>query len=74
MGTNNASYCTPEKMVDQILGLKRFILQKFLTCAIAISTLTLRTNKVTDIETVEALEPEDVEALFIEIVIECLMG
>ena len=49
-------------------------MQKFLTCAITISTLTLRTNKVTDIETVEALEPEDVEALFIEIVIECLMG
>ena len=28
MGTNNAPYCTPEKMVDQILGLKNIILQK----------------------------------------------
>ena len=27
IGTNNAPYCTPEKMVDQILGLKYFILQ-----------------------------------------------
>ena len=25
MGINNAPYCTPEKMVDQILGLKNFI-------------------------------------------------
>ena len=28
MGTNNAPYCTPEKMVDQILRLKNIILQK----------------------------------------------
>ena len=26
VGTNNAPYCTPEKMVDQILGLKKFYL------------------------------------------------
>ena len=26
VGTNNTPYCTPEKMVDQILGLKKFYL------------------------------------------------
>ena len=47
MGTNNAPYCTPEKMVDQILGLKNFILQKLPTCEIIISTPTLRTDNTT---------------------------
>ena len=47
MGTNNAPYCTPEKMVDQILGLKSFILQKLPTCEIIISTTTLRTDNTT---------------------------
>ena len=72
--TNNAPYCTPEKMIDQMLGIKSFILQKLLTSEIAISTLTLRTNKETDIETADAVEPEDVEVLFIEIVMGSLMG
>ena len=52
MGANKASYCKPEKTVDQkglkkfILqkGLKRFILQKPPTCEIIISTLTLRAS------------------------------
>ena len=47
MGTNNAPYCTPEKMVGQILGLKNFILQKLPTCEIIISTPTLRTDNTT---------------------------
>ena len=47
MGTNNAPYSTPEKMVDQILGLKNFILQKLPTCEIIISTPTLRTDNTT---------------------------
>ena len=47
MGTNNAPYCTPEKIVDQILGLKKFILQKPPTCEIIISTPTLRTDNTT---------------------------
>ena len=47
MGTNNAPYCTPEKMADQILGLKNFILQKLPTCEIIISTPTLRTDNIT---------------------------
>ena len=47
MGTNNAPYCTPEKMVDQILGIKNFILQKLPTCEIIISTRTLRTDDTT---------------------------
>ena len=47
MGTNNAPYCTPEKMVDQILGLKNFILQKLPTCDIIISIPTLRTDNTT---------------------------
>ena len=47
MGTNNAPYCTREKMVDQILGLKNFILQKLPTCEYIISTSTLRTGNNT---------------------------
>ena len=47
MGTNNAPYCTPEKMVEQILGLKNFILQKLPTCEIIISTSTLRADNIT---------------------------
>ena len=47
MRTNNAPYCTPEKMIDQILGLKNFILQKRPTCEIIISTPTLRTDNTT---------------------------
>ena len=47
MGTNNDPYCTPEKMVGQILGLKNFILQKLPTCEIIISTPTLRTDNTT---------------------------
>ena len=47
MGTNSAPYCTPEKMVDQILRLKNFILQKLPTCEIIISTSTLRTDNTT---------------------------
>ena len=46
-GTNNARYYTPEKMVDQILGLKNFILQKLQTFEIVISTPTLRTDNTT---------------------------
>ena len=42
MGTNNDPYCTPEKIVGQILGLKNFILQKLPTCEIIISSPTLR--------------------------------
>ena len=38
MQTNNAPYCAQEKMVDQILGLKNFILEKLPTCEIIIST------------------------------------
>ena len=47
MGANNAPYCMPEKMVDQILGLKKFILQKLPTCDIIISTPMLRTENKT---------------------------
>ena len=47
MGTNNAPYSTPEKMVDQILGLKNLILQKLPTCETVISTPTLRTDNTT---------------------------
>ena len=47
MGTNDAPYCAPEKMVDQILGLKNFMLQKFPTCETIISTLALRTDNTT---------------------------
>ena len=47
MGTNNAPYCTQEKMVDQILGLKSFILQKLPTSEITTSTPTLRTDNTT---------------------------
>ena len=47
IGTNNTPYCMPEKMVDQILGLKNFILQKLPTCEIIISTPTLRTDNTT---------------------------
>ena len=47
MGTNNTPYCTPEKMVDQILGLKNFILQKLPACKIIISTPILRTDHTT---------------------------
>ena len=47
MGTNNTPYCTPENMVDQILGLKNVILQNFPTCEIIISTPTLRTDNTT---------------------------
>ena len=47
MGTSNAPYCTPEKMIDQILGLKNFILQKLPTCEIIISTPTLRADNIT---------------------------
>ena len=47
MGTNNTPYCTPEKMVYQILGLENFILQKLRTCEIIISTPTLRTDNTT---------------------------
>ena len=45
MGTNNAPYCTPEKMANQILGLKNFILQKLPTCEIIICTPTLRNKR-----------------------------
>ena len=47
MGTNNAPYCMPQKMVDQILGLKNFILWKLPTCEIIISTPTLRRDNNT---------------------------
>ena len=47
MATNNAPYCTPEKMIDQILRLKSFFLHKFPACEIAISTPTLRTDNTT---------------------------
>ena len=47
MGTNIATYCMPEKILDQILGLKNFILQKLPTCEIIISTPSLRTDKTT---------------------------
>ena len=47
MGTNNAPYCTPEKMVDQILGLKNFTLQKLPACQIIISAPTLSTDNTT---------------------------
>ena len=47
MGTNNDPYCTPEKMVGQILGLKNFILQKLPTCEIIISSPTLRKDNTT---------------------------
>ena len=47
MGTNNAPYCTPEKMVDQILELKKFFLQKLPTWEIIISTPTLRADNTT---------------------------
>ena len=47
MGTNNAPYCTPEKIVDQILGLKNCILQTLPSCEIFISTPTLRTDNST---------------------------
>ena len=47
MGTNNAPYCTQEKMVGQILGLKSFILQKLPTSEITTSTPTLRTDNTT---------------------------
>ena len=40
MGTNNASYCTAGKMVDQVLGLKLFILRKLPSFKIIISTPT----------------------------------
>ena len=46
-GTDNAPYCTQEKMVDQILGIKNFILQKLPTCEYIISTPTLRTGNNT---------------------------
>ena len=46
MGTSNAPYCTPEKMIDQILGLKNFIFQKLPTCEIIISTPTMRTDNI----------------------------
>ena len=50
-GINNAPYCTPEKMVDKILGLKHFFLaqtsDKLPTCEIIISTPTLRTANTT---------------------------
>ena len=46
MGTNNAPYFTPEKIVNQILGLKNFIFQKLPTCEIIISTPTLRTDNI----------------------------
>ena len=45
MGKNKAPHCTPEKMVNQILGLKYSVLQKLPVCEIIISTPTLRTNK-----------------------------
>ena len=47
VATNNDPYCTPEKMVDQTLGLKHFILQKLPTCEIIISTPTLRADNTT---------------------------
>ena len=47
MGTNNAPYCTLEKMVDQILGLKNLILQKLPTCEIIVCTPTLSTDNTT---------------------------
>ena len=84
MGTNNAPYCTPEKMVDQILGLKNFILQKL----VIISAPTLRTdttaNKRNNLfinhlkklniklilnDNIEKKHLQDTEALFVETVI-----
>ena len=45
MGTSNSPYCTPEKVVDQILGL--IIFQKLPSCVIIISTPVLRINYTT---------------------------
>ena len=50
MRTNDAPYCTPEKMVDQMFGLKKFIVQKLPTCEIIISTTTLRADSTTAIK------------------------
>ena len=46
-GNKQRSILYAEKMVDQILGLKNFILQKLPTCEIIISTPTLRTDNTT---------------------------
>ena len=47
IGRNNTPYCTPEKIIDQILGLKNFIFQKLPACESIISTPTLRTDNTT---------------------------
>ena len=46
-GNKQRSILYAQKMVDQILGLKNFILQKLPTCEIIISTPTLRTDNTT---------------------------
>ena len=43
MGANSAPYCTPEKMVDQLLGLKKLSCRNF-QLVIIISNPTLRTD------------------------------
>ena len=48
MGTNNTPYCTPEKMVDQILELKNVLLQKLPACEIIISTPMHRSDHRTE--------------------------
>ena len=47
MGTNNAPYCTAGKMVDQVLGLKLFILRKLPSFKIIISTPTPKADNAT---------------------------
>ena len=46
-GNKQRSILYAEKMVDQILGLKNFILQKLPTCEIIISSPTLRKDNTT---------------------------
>ena len=67
IGTNDAPYCTSQQILDKIIILKNFILEKCPTCKVVFSTPTIRTDDgkamLTIIKIIELVKKFNIELI-----------